>query len=351
MRVLHVYKEFHPQASGVARHLDGLMRASAGLGVEPAVLAPDVGLWDEHAPYRVLVGGAGALRAAIGDADIVHVHGARTPLAAAAALAAAPRGRPVVYTPHCYYDDGGPMKRAAKSLWDATVERALLRGAGATILLDESWQAYLAGRRLRARRVAVVPNCVLAQAVRARRPAETPRMAGDPALVSIGRLDPVKRLDDAIAALTHSGLEGAVLHLVGTGPDRARLEEAARALGVEGRVVFHGWQPDGKAAEILLGADLFVLPSGREGLPTTMLEALLLGMPVLASDIPANAAIAAAVGWTALHRVGDVAALAEGVRAAARGPVPEEVIRAVEGRFSWEARAADIVHCYKSLMG
>lgn len=348
MKVLHVYKEFHPEASGVARHIDGFLRSAASRGVEGTVLAPSVAPPAVDAPYRVRCGGLGALAEAISAADVVHVHGARVPFAAAAAALARGLGRPVAYTPHCYYDD---RRRATKWLWDQGPERALLAGAGAIFLLDETWRDYLDRRGLPTGRCRIVPNCILAAAVRARQPETAPpRVAGHPALISIGRLDPVKRLEDAIAALARPGLETAMLHLVGRGDDRPRLELLASAAGVAGRLVFHGWLDDRDATALLLGADLALLPSEREGLPTAMLEALLLGVPMLASDIPGNRAVAQPTGWDALYPTGDIAALADGIRRHGGRAVPQEVRAAVAARFSWEARASDIVEVYAEMI-
>lgn len=348
MKVLHVYKEFHPDASGVARHIDGFLRSAARLGVKATILAPSIAPQAADAPYAVRRGGLRALAAAVAAADVVHVHGARVPIAAAAAAVARGFGRPVAYTPHCYYDD---RRRAAKWLWDQGPERALLAGAGAVFLLDTAWRDYLAGRGLPIGRCRIVPNCILAAAVAMRRPDLAPaRLAGCPSLISIGRLDPVKRLDDAIAALSLPGLETAVLHLVGRGNDQPRLEHLAIAAGVAGRVIFHGWLDDEEATALLLGADLALLPSEREGMPTAMLEALLLGVPILASDIPGNRAVADPTGWTALHPLADVAALAEGIRSHAGRAVPPDVRAAVAGRFSWEARAPDIVGAYAEMI-
>lgn len=346
MKVLHVYKEFRPQTSGVARHIDGLLRAAAPLGVAGAVLAPLAAV-AEDGTYAVRTGGIAALPAAVAAVDVVHVHGARTPIAAAAAAVARALRRPVAYTPHCYYDD---RRRGAKWLWDHGPERALLASSAAVFLLHQAWRDYLAGRGLPVARSRILPNCVLAAAVLARRPRQPPpRLSGVPALISIGRLDPVKRLDEAIAVLGQPGLDAAHLHIVGQGADRPRLE--ARAAGLPGRVHFHGWQDDAAATALLLGADLALLPSEREGMPTVLLEALLLGVPVVASDIAGNRAIAGPVEWPGLYPLGDLAALAAAICRHAGGGVPAAVREAVAAGFAWESRAADVVGAYEEMLG
>ena len=53
-------------------------------------------------------------------------------------------------------------------------------------------------------------------------------------------------------------------------------------------VVTTGFQSGTALAELYAHAGLFVLPSSHEGLPMVLLEATVAGLPVLASDIPAN---------------------------------------------------------------
>ena len=72
--------------------------------------------------------------------------------------------------------------------------------------------------------------------------------------------------------------------MLGDGPERAALEAAARELGVADRVVFLGHRAD--ALELFAGLDLLVFTSRYEGLPFAVLEAMGLGVPVVALRIP-----------------------------------------------------------------
>jgi len=71
--------------------------------------------------------------------------------------------------------------------------------------------------------------------------------------------------------------------LVGLGPLAESLAAEARRLGLNGQVVFTGFRPD--AVALMGAADLVVLPSVHEGLPLTLLEAMALGRPVVASRV------------------------------------------------------------------
>jgi glycosyltransferase involved in cell wall biosynthesis len=86
----------------------------------------------------------------------------------------------------------------------------------------------------------------------------------------------------AIPALLES-FPGSCYLVAGDGPQRPTLERRARELGVEGRVRFLGARHDVPA--LLALADLAVLPTQADLLPTAVLEAMAAGTPVVASAV------------------------------------------------------------------
>jgi len=102
--------------------------------------------------------------------------------------------------------------------------------------------------------------------------------------VFVGRLVEQKRPDWILEAIARVG--GLSLTFVGDGPMRGALERMAEAPGLRGRVSFAGWQDD--PMRFAVRAGLFVNASEDEGLCLAVLEALEAGVPVLATDIPAN---------------------------------------------------------------
>jgi glycosyltransferase involved in cell wall biosynthesis len=76
------------------------------------------------------------------------------------------------------------------------------------------------------------------------------------------------------------------LVICGTGPLRHDLQERAATLGVSGKVTFTGLVPNEEVARYAAVADLFVLPSLLEALPTVAVEALAAGTPVISADHP-----------------------------------------------------------------
>lgn len=76
--------------------------------------------------------------------------------------------------------------------------------------------------------------------------------------------------------------------IAGEGDDKVRLEAKVRSLGLDTKVFFTGYIPDGQKADYYRLADLFVMPGWGEGFGIVYLEALACGIPVVASKLDAG---------------------------------------------------------------
>ncbi len=119
-----------------------------------------------------------------------------------------------------------------------------------------------------------------------------PDWRAEPRAAFVGRLAPEKGLDTLIDAwpAVRTAHPAARLILIGEGPERPALEARARSLGLavgpNQAVEMPGAAADATAA--LRDVDLFVLPSREEGMSIALLEAMALGIPLVASSIPGN---------------------------------------------------------------
>ncbi len=103
-------------------------------------------------------------------------------------------------------------------------------------------------------------------------------------LLTVGRLTVQKGHTVLLDAITQLKNEpGVVFVFAGDGPLLAELKQKARQLEITQRVRFLGVRED--INELLLAADIFVQPSLWEGLSLALLEALLAGLPVLATQV------------------------------------------------------------------
>lgn len=104
-------------------------------------------------------------------------------------------------------------------------------------------------------------------------------------LVYLGRFVGWKAIDITLRAVALARGCGAdvSLDLLGDGEGRSELEALAADLGIAGHVTFHGFQPQERCAEVLAGSDALVLNSLRECGGAVVLEAMAMGLPVVAS--------------------------------------------------------------------
>ncbi|MBU0766739.1 glycosyltransferase family 4 protein [Patescibacteria group bacterium] len=99
-----------------------------------------------------------------------------------------------------------------------------------------------------------------------------------------GRIVANKGLPELIKAI-HK-LNGARLVVIGDGPMRTRYEDLARSLDLQNHVTFLGWLPNLEAVMgAIASATIFVMCSKSEGGPRSVLEAMAIGMPVIATPV------------------------------------------------------------------
>jgi glycosyltransferase involved in cell wall biosynthesis len=110
---------------------------------------------------------------------------------------------------------------------------------------------------------------------------------GDPLVLFIGNLLPVKGVDVLLAAASRLENTGMPIRLVliGEGPLRGQLEQRVKDLGLGGRVRFLGSIDQFRLPKWYQAADLFVLPSHSEGVPNVLLEASACNTPWVASRV------------------------------------------------------------------
>ncbi|TMM14675.1 MAG: glycosyltransferase family 4 protein [Actinobacteria bacterium] len=132
------------------------------------------------------------------------------------------------------------------------------------------------------------------------------------ALAFAGRLSVQKSLEVALEALV--SLDGVTLDIAGEGDQRDMLERRARDLGVDTRVRFLGALPRERVLELFRAADAAILSSTWENFPHTVVEALAVGTPVIATDVGGVAEVVHDGENGLLVPAGDAAALADAVR-------------------------------------
>ncbi len=265
--------------------------------------------------------------------DVIHAHW-WLPAGLVGVPAGLASGAPLVIT--CHGSDVELMRRPALGrLARGVLGRAAVVAAVSSPLARTVQE--LTGTETRVLRM---PLILPADAPRFPRPAASSPLR----LVAVGRLSPEKGLDVAIDALSRLAAQGveAGLRIVGDGPDRQALERRARGLAV----VFDGPMPRSRLAEAIRSSHAVLVPSRHEGLGLVALEALALGVPVIASSVGGLVEVVHPPDDGILVPAEDPDALAAAIR---RLPLPTPTARAVEAHRPG-AVAAEHLRAYQDAM-
>ena len=294
-----------------------------------------------------------ALRRALAVCDCALLHGIWTDVDRVGRRECERAGVPyLVYTHGVFTPWALAHHGARKKIYFALAERGVLAGAAGIVTSNELEEGELRVRGISTpvRRIPGGIDPPMELRVDAT-PALRSRIAERPFVLCMGRLDPQKGLDvliDAFAASLAS--EGYALVLAGADfvGDGARLEARAASRGIADRVIFPGLVDGDDREWLLQRAALYAQISRSEGTSVAVLEALARGLPTILS---VGAAFPELDGSSAAVVVPlDQDAIAEGLRAAARGPLGAGTNAAgaalARERFSWPAiarRTADYI--------
>ncbi|SJZ41308.1 Glycosyltransferase involved in cell wall bisynthesis [Marinactinospora thermotolerans DSM 45154] len=223
------------------------------------------------------------------NADLVHVHlGEDIAAAPLALLTARARRLPLVMTVHCSVRHTvsvhGPRSALLKVL-GGRAEAAAASKAAAVIVLTERGARLTRVHGTDPARIHVIPSGVAED--------EFADAAGCPDgleeppgsyVLYLGRLHHEKGVHTLIRAFSLLGDRDTRLVVAGDGPARAELRSLSARLGLSSRVRFLGFVPHARVPALLSGAALLALPSRYEELGTAAVEAMRVGVPVVATD-------------------------------------------------------------------
>jgi glycosyltransferase involved in cell wall biosynthesis len=268
--------------------------------------------------------------------------------------------RVLTRTPWVAFSHGYTDENYRISLYNR-MDRRLLRRADRVITVSAAMAGTFARNGISSERLRVVHNAVEPADHRLDADGSTFRRVcgaapSDLFVAVIGRLSPEKGHSVFIEAFAEvaARVPSAKAVLVGDGPERLRLEGLVKEAGMAGRITFAGHRGD--VSEVYAAVDLVVIPSWSEGLPNVLLEAMLHGKAVVATEVGGVPEVLqnAGVGW--LVKPGDAAQLALAVtealcdaeRRRADGRTSAAYVRA---HYSPARRADAIINIYREVTG
>jgi glycosyltransferase involved in cell wall biosynthesis len=228
----------------------------------------------------------------ISPRNIVHVHVAQALIPEIVWMSRWLRGGKFIA--HFHLDVGPSGRFGRLFVWyKRTILGHTLRAAVKVIALSADQATFLEqAYQVSANKIAVIPNGIGSEF--SPKP-ETPSPTYRPLRVLyVGRLSrqkAVPRLVHALAAMT----QPVEALLVGEGDERPAIEDLIQRYGLD-NVQVPGRRQDGELVATYQWADVFVLPSDREGMPLVALEAMASGLPVIATDVVGNRELLSGIG-------------------------------------------------------
>jgi rhamnosyl/mannosyltransferase len=290
MKILHVYKDYHPILGGIENHVKTLAEAETAVGHQVTVLVTNPGGQVTHE----VVNGVRLIRAgrlatvastplsltmpfhlARQAPDVTHLH-FPYPIGEASQWLLG-RGRPYVIT---YHSD--VVKQQAILRFYRPLLWRVLRGAARILPTSENYIQSSDYLRPLAAQCTAIPLCVEAEPFQTATPLIPP--AALPTLLFIGRHRYYKGVGDLIKAMPQ--LQARLL-IGGDGPLRAEWEQLAQACGVAERTQFLGNISDEDLPRLFASADVFVLPANArsEAFGKVLLEAMATGLPCVTTEV------------------------------------------------------------------
>lgn len=226
--------------------------------------------------------------------DVLHLNGYRSPLILIPAQAARRMRKPFVMQPH------GTMQVIIntfflKRVYDRLLGKRELDGVGALIALQESERAQALAYGIPEKKIEIVPNGLALNEfdVLPEKGAFRRKYQIDPMktmILFLGRINKKKGADMLVNA--YASMDYPNTHLVIAGPDDGQLDEVKSLIkknNLGSSVTITGLLTGADVNAAFYDADLFVLPCRTDTFPTTIMEACLMGTPMVITDRCENA--------------------------------------------------------------
>lgn len=290
MRILHVYKDYHPIIGGIENHMKTLAEAQAAAGHDVTVLVTNPGGEAREAMLngvRVIramriatvastpLSPLFPLRLAQQQPDITHLQ-FPYPVGEVSQLLGG-NGRPFVIS---YQSD--VVKQQTILRWYRPLLRHVLQQADTILASSAQYVASSPYLSPLANKCVIVPLAVDPKPFTDAAPLIAP--VDKPTLLFLGQHRYYKGVDDLIRAM--SQIEARLL-IGGDGPMRSGWQALTNELGVANKVQFLGRVPDADLPGLYASADIFVLPANArsEAFGKVLLEAMASGLPCITTEL------------------------------------------------------------------
>lgn len=231
--------------------------------------------------------------------DVVHTHNEHSFAAMVAAYLRRKTDVPLILTCHGQLIFGSKMTDCFERAYSRIIGRAIFKAADRIISLSSSDLDYISSLGIDPKKISMLPNAIdpgeLFKMDSGTFKADNPRnsflqgLNGKRIIMFVGPViqrKGVEYLIKSIPKVLRKTGDNSVFVLVGGGDFLNQARQLTTEMQINDHVIFTGRLTEEELIETYRCADLFVLPSLSEGLPTSILEAMYFGLPVVATDIP-----------------------------------------------------------------
>lgn len=379
MKILQIAPYFYPYTGGQERFVYSLCKYLVRMGHEvnvvtsnfPECIKQDVidkiPIERHHCLVRPLrnpiTPGMLQIKNKISDYDVVHSHNEHSFTSLVASYYRKRTGIPLVLTCHGQLKFGSLLADKFESLYSTILGRNIFRTSDKITALSRSDKKYISSFGINEDKIIELPNAIDAERLLALSSSAGRSNANDSIMnkydidgklliLFIGpviRRKGVEYLIRSIPEVVDTVGDNTIFVIVGHGDYLDRAKEIARQINVDNNVLFTGQISDTELIQFYKNSHLFVLPSLSEGLPTTILEAMFFGLPVVATDIPGirdhfkNKAM--------LVRPADEHELAMGIiRSVDRSHEPSYLAREfIKKNYTWDVMVKEYIKVYENI--
>jgi len=225
--------------------------------------------------------------------DIIHTHVSGHDYILFSGIVSKIRGFKHIHTTHCPWTDSSfrpAMLRPFLFINDFFMNRFSFRFVDKIIAITP-WELEILNKYSEKDKIAVIPNGmdnILFKKVKNNNFKKKNNISEKRIVLFFGRLNPTKgpeKLAQVAINLTKSG-KAKDIAFIWVGPDEGKAEEVKKLIkGYKNMKYLGPIKGKDKIAEMYQSADIYVLPSYREGLPLTLFEAMASGLPIVASPV------------------------------------------------------------------
>jgi glycosyltransferase involved in cell wall biosynthesis len=358
--IVHVTARYPPGLGGVEKVVQYLARSQHKRGLTVSVITSDDGrgeLADESEPFHVsrlrsahvlhtpLMPGLLRNLLALDRHAVVHLHISHAYTPEMVWVYSRLTRRPYIAHFHGNLGPSGQLGRLLFNVYKRLVIGLVIGGAKAVVALTGDDKCTLVSTfGIDPSKVVVVRNGV----------DESFSYQGErdlhpkPRLLFVGRLAVQKNLELLLRALEGVSDQFETT-IVGRGELEAELKGIVQELHLQ-NVRFYGVAHGSELRQLYRDADVFVLPSVMEGMPLVLLEAMAMGLPIVATDIPGTRDLVAHDKNGVLVPLDEPAALRDALLEVARDNQRyrgmSEAARATAGNYSWDAVVSEFSRIY-----